>query len=310
MKWCELSIHTTEEALEPVANILHEAGASGVVIEDSEVLRREAYQDAEIYELNPADYPEEGVIVKAYLPVDSALADKIEQIKTAINNLLAYDIDVGMGTITTLEVQEDDWAHAWKKYYKPTKITERITIIPTWEEYEAKDGELIVELDPGMAFGTGTHPTTILAIKMLEQVIRGHEQVIDVGSGSGILSIVALKLGAGHVLALDLDQVAVRATKQNVALNGFASKVEVKQNNLLDGVELEADVIVANILAEVIVRFIADAHRLLRTGGYFLTSGIIAKKEEEVRRALVDHDFAIEETFYQDDWVAFLAKKL
>lgn len=312
MKWCELSIHTTEEALEPVANILHEAGASGVVIEDSEVLRRDESQNqlSELYGLNPADYPEEGVIVKAYLQVNSFLADKIEEIKTAINNLLAYDIDVGLGTITTLEVHEEDWAHAWKKYYKPTKITDRITIIPTWEEYTAKDGELIVELDPGMAFGTGTHPTTILAIKMLEQVIQGSEQVIDVGCGSGVLSITALKLGAERVLALDLDQVAVNATKQNVALNGFSSQVEVKQNNLLDGVELVADVIVANILAEVILRFIADAHRCLRTGGYFLTSGIIAKKQEEVKKALLAQDFAIVETFYQDDWVAFLAKKL
>ena len=122
-------------------------------------------QLSELYGLNPADYPEEGVIVKAYLPVNSFLADKIEEIKTAINNLLAYDIDVGMGTITTLEVHEEDWAHAWKKYYKPTKITERITIIPTWEEYTAKDGELIVELDPGMAFGTGHPPNNDTSYK-------------------------------------------------------------------------------------------------------------------------------------------------
>lgn len=313
MKWCELSIHTTEEALEPVANILHEAGASGVVIEDSEVLTRDYSHSpfAELYELNPTDYPEEGVIVKGYLQVNSFLGDTVEEIKEALNNLLTYEINIGLGTVTMTEVQEEDWAHAWKKYYKPTKITERITITPTWEEYEATaDDQLIIELDPGMAFGTGTHPTTVLAIEMLEKVIKAGDQVIDVGCGSGVLSIAALKLGAEHALALDLDEVAVQATLQNIALNGLASQVKVQQNNLLEGIDVEADVVVANILAEVILRFIADAHLRLKSGGYFLTSGIIAKKQEEVKKALLDHNFVIEETLFKEDWVAFLAKKL
>ena len=161
-----------------------------------------------------------------------------------------------------------------------------------------------------MAFGTGTHPTTVLAVQMLEQVIKADQQVIDVGCGSGILSIAALKLGAKRVLAVDLDEVAVHATKENVALNGYSSQVDVQQNNLLDGIQLEADVIVANILAEVIVAFVADAHRCLRSGGYFLTSGIYIKKQEEVKHALLSQQFVIEESFYKNDWVAILAKKL
>lgn len=313
VKWCEISVHTTEEAIEPVANILHEAGASGVVIEDPEVLHRDYTNSiySEIYQLNPQDYPAEGVLVKGYLVVNSFLGETVEEIKATLNNLLVHDVNLGLGTVTLTEVHEEDWAYAWKKYYKPVRISEKVTITPSWEEYvpEEKD-EIIIELDPGMAFGTGTHPTTVLTIQMLEKIVQEGNQVIDVGCGSGVLSIAAAKLGAGEVLALDLDEVAVKVTKENCKMNGLTSSIHVKQNNLLDHIEEEVDVIVANILAEVIVRFVDDAYRLLKSGGYFLTSGIIAHKQEEVKEALHSHNFVIEETLFMEDWVAFMAKKL
>jgi len=312
VKWTEISIHTTQEAIEPVAHILHEAGASGVVIEDPEVLKRDfsAGDYGELYQLNPDDYPAEGVIVKGYLQVNSFLGETVDEIKEQLNNLLIHNINLGLGTVTLTEVHEEDWAHAWKKYYKPVKITNRITISPSWEEYQAENNdEIVIELDPGMAFGTGTHPTTVLCIQALEKVVQPGDEVIDVGCGSGVLSIAAVRLGAKKVLAFDLDEVAVKVTKENIKMNGLSTQVEVKQNNLLDHVQGQYDLVVANILAEVILRFVDQAYQTVKPGGYFLTSGIIGQKKDEVKESLVKHGFTIVETLLMEDWVAFIAKK-
>ena len=260
LKWSEISIHTTNEAIEPISNILHEAGASGVVIEDPfELVKIREDQFGEIYQLNPKDYPEEGVIVKAYLPINSFLGETIEEIKSAINNLIIYNIDIGKNDVSVSEVHEEEWATAWKKYYHPVKISKRFTVVPTWEEYTpVNSDELIIELDPGMAFGTGTHPTTVMSIQALERTVKKGDSVIDVGTGSGVLSIAAAMLGAEKVKALDLDEVAVQSAKLNLELNKVHTFVNVSQNNLLEGISDEVDVVVANILAEVILRFTED----------------------------------------------------
>ncbi|MGG6431180.1 50S ribosomal protein L11 methyltransferase [Anoxybacillus sp. D401a] len=311
MKWSEISIHTTHEAVEAISNILHEAGAGGVVIEDPFELTKEREATyGEIYQLNPDDYPEEGVIIKAYLPVNSFLGETVEEIKQAINNLMLYNIDIGRNKITISEVNEEEWATAWKKYYNPVKISERFTIVPTWETYEpVSSDELIIELDPGMAFGTGTHPTTVMCIQALEKTVKKGDTVVDVGTGSGILSIAAAMLGAERVHALDLDPVAVESAKLNVKLNKVHDVVTVSQNNLLDRFDEQADIIVANILAEIILRFVDDAYRSLRPGGVFITSGIIQTKKQEVKEGLLRAGFMIEETLTMEDWIAFIAKK-
>ena len=310
LKWSEFSIHTTDEAVEPVCNILHEAGASGVVIEDPKDLIKEwGDRFGEIYQLSPDDYPEEGVMIKAYFPVNSFLAETIEEIKASINGLLLYDIDLGHNKVQLAEVHEEEWATAWKKYYKPVKVSDSITITPTWEEYVPEGDEMIIELDPGMAFGTGTHPTTVLCIQALDKTVQGGEQIVDVGTGSGVLSIAAAKLGAKKVLALDLDYVAVESASLNVKLNHVSDVVSVKQNNLLEGVGGPYDIVVANILAEVIVRFVQDAAAVLKPNGTFITSGIIKRKKQEVEDALVSAGFVIDEIIEMDDWVAIIAKK-
>lgn len=311
MKWSEIAIHTTNEAVEPVSNILHEAGASGVVIEDPlELIKERENVFGEIYQLNPADYPEEGVIVKAYLPVTSFLGETVDAIKESINNLLLYDIDLGLNAVSISEVHEEEWATAWKKYYHPVKISERFTIVPTWEEYEpVSSDELIIELDPGMAFGTGTHPTTVMCIQALERTIRPGDLVVDVGTGSGVLSIASALLDAKHVQALDLDEVAVRSAKVNVKLNKVQDRIDVSQGNLLDGVDEQADVVVANILAEVIMRFTDDVGKVVKPGGHFIASGIINPKKEDVKNAIVAAGFTIEETLQMEDWVAIIAKR-
>jgi ribosomal protein L11 methyltransferase len=311
MKWSELSIHTTQEAVEPISNILHEAGASGVVIEDiADLVKERSTALGEIYQLNPSDYPEEGVVIKAYLPVNSFLGETVDGIKSLINNLLIYDIDLGRNHITISEVNEEEWATAWKKYYHPVKISEKFTIVPTWEIYEpVHSDELIIELDPGMAFGTGTHPTTVLCIQALERTVQQGDTVIDVGTGSGVLSIAAGLLGADHIQALDLDQVAVDSARLNCKLNKVQHVVTVSQNNLLDGIDGPADLIVSNILAEIIVRFIDKAYEILKDNGTFITSGIIQNKKQEVKEALLNAGFVIEETMVMEDWVAYIARK-
>lgn len=311
MKWSELSIHTTNEAIEPISNILHEAGASGVVIEDPFELSKERVDRfGEIYQLNPDDYPEEGVIIKAYIPINSFLGETVEEIKDAINNLILFNIDIGKNNVTISEVNEEEWATAWKKYYNPVKISERFTIVPTWENYTpVGSDELIIELDPGMAFGTGTHPTTVMCVQSLESTIKSGDNVIDVGTGTGVLSIAAALLGAEKVTALDLDEVAVQSASLNIKLNKVKDFVTVAQNNLLDGIVGPVDIVVANILAEVILRFTDDVARVVKKGGYFIASGIIQQKKEQVKDGIINAGFTIEETLVMEDWVAIIAKK-
>jgi len=311
LKWSEISIHTTNEAIEPISNILHEAGASGVVIEDPfELVKIREDQFGEIYQLNPKDYPEEGVMVKAYLPINSFLGETIEEIKSTINNLIVYNIDIGRNDVSVSEVHEEEWATAWKKYYHPVKISKRFTVVPTWEEYApVNSDELIIELDPGMAFGTGTHPTTVMSIQALERTVKKGDSVIDVGTGSGVLSIAAAMLGAEKVKALDLDEVAVQSAKLNLELNKVHTFVNVSQNNLLEGISDEVDVVVANILAEVILRFTDDVAKTVKPGGYFIAAGIIQQKKDQVKESIETAGFDIEETLRMEDWVAFIAKR-
>lgn len=311
MKWSEFAIQTTNEAVEPVSNILHEAGASGVVIEDPlELVKERENVFGEIYHLNPDDYPDEGVVIKAYLPVNSFLGDTIDAIKESINNLLLFDIDLGKNVVSISEVNEEEWATAWKKYYNPVKISERFTIVPTWEDYTpVSSDELIIELDPGMAFGTGTHPTTVMCIQALERTVRPGDLVVDVGTGSGVLSIAAALLDAKRIQSLDLDEVAVQSAIQNVELNNVQDKVSVSKGNLLDGVNEQADVVVANILAEVIMRFTDDVAKVVKPGGYFIASGIIQPKKQDVKDAITGSGFTISETILMEDWVAIIAKR-
>ncbi len=310
MKWTEICIHTTHEAVESVSYVLHEAGVNGLIIEDPlDLKKNQLGQFGEIYELDPNDYPEEGVRIKAYLPVNSYLKDSIDEIKQAIDNLAEFH-DLGKNEITLTEVHEEDWATAWKQYYKPIHVTEKITIKPIWEEYEQKkDDEIIIEMDPGMAFGTGTHPTTVLSIQAIEKYLKPSDVVIDVGSGSGVLSVAAAKLGAGKVYAFDLDEVAVKSSWTNVDVNKLSDKITVKQNDLLQGIDLTADIIVSNILAEIIVKFIDDAWKNLKRDGIFITSGIIKQKEETVLEGLKNQGFEIVETAVLEDWVSIIAKK-
>ncbi|MCL6661159.1 MULTISPECIES: 50S ribosomal protein L11 methyltransferase [Paenibacillus] len=320
MLWHELTIHTTEEAVEMISNFLHEAGAGGVSIEESGTLNKKRDTTyGELYDVPLNDIPEGFAVIKGYFSEGTDMDALQSEVNPRIEELSEFGIDTGEVRYETRTVDENDWATAWKQYFKPVRVSERLTIKPTWEEYtpESPD-EKIIELDPGMAFGTGTHPTTSLCLRTLETVVQGGEEVIDVGTGSGILAIGAIKLGAKHVLALDLDPVAVISARENVELNGLEQQITVKESDLLSvlgsqdpalGVQLPVKVVVANILAEIILLFVDDVYNALESGGTYIVSGIWKNKEQVVHDALVASGFEVSAIHRDEDWLAFVARK-
>lgn len=311
MKWNEVKVETTSEAVEAISNILMEAGASGVAIEDAlDAVNFVSDAYGETLDLATFTSLEEGAIVTAYFPETTFLPEILPAIRLRIEELPSFGLAIGKNEMTVNEVSEENWATAWKKYYHPVRITRYLTIVPSWETYEPADpNEKIMRLDPGMAFGTGTHPTTRLTLEALEVVLRGGETVLDVGTGSGVLSIASKHLGANDVYAYDLDDVAVRAAQENMDLNPIANDVHVLANDLLNGIEMQADVIVANILADIIVLMIPDAWRLLKPNGTLIVSGIIDEKKPMVLEAMAKQGFVVDQTFTQKDWSAIILKK-
>lgn len=311
LNWIELAIHTTNEALEPVTNILNELGANGVVIEDPADLTREKRDVfGEIYELDETKYPKEGIVIKSYFLENDIWPETLETIRLRINELKQYKINLGKNNLTTQTVKEEDWENEWKKYFKPMKVTERITIVPIWEDYKKTTAEeIIITIDPGMAFGTGTHPTTILSLQALEKVITPNDLVIDVGVGSGILSIASILLGAKHVYGYDLDEVAVRSSEQNREFNQLEKEITIKQNDLLKNVEKKVNIIVSNILADILLRLVDDAWNNLEDDGYFITSGIIEAKQQLIIDKLLDTGFNVVQVNQFENWVSIIAQK-
>lgn len=307
MKWAEISIQTSHEATEAVADIFHDLGASGVVIEDPELVNAYRRSGSWDYCDIPEELDTEVVTIKAYLPVDDQLDDKLRVFEDRVNRLHEHNLDKGRGCINCREVQEEDWASSWKEYFHPVRVSDHIVIKPSWEEYLHVEGDIVIELDPGMAFGTGTHHTTSMCIRCLEDTIKAGSTVFDVGTGSGILAVAAAKLGAAHVHAVDLDPVAVRVAKENVAFNNVESTVGVAQGDLLTGVEGKADVIVANIIADIIIKMLPDVRMRLADKGTFIASGIIAERLSDVTEALIANGFCVDKAIEEGGWVAIVA---
>jgi ribosomal protein L11 methyltransferase len=297
--------------MEAVSNFFHEVGAGGVVIQDPLILQQYAVSGQwDCHNIPQEKFETQHVVVKGYLPVNPELPHRLERLK-AYMTVLKADLPQCHLEVALNQVVEEDWANSWKVYYKPTKISEKLVVVPSWEEYCPTAGEEIIMLDPGMAFGTGTHDTTQLCVRILEKTLQGGETVVDVGTGSGILSLAAAKLGASKVLATDIDRTAVEIAAKNMMLNKVEDRVTVRLGNLLEPVAGEAipDVIVANIVADVILLLAPDAYHYLQPGGSFITSGIIHTRQEEVSAALVKAGFKLEETITNQEWVAILAKK-
>ncbi|SDZ19741.1 [LSU ribosomal protein L11P]-lysine N-methyltransferase [Proteiniborus ethanoligenes] len=310
MKWIEIQIKTTSEAVEAVTSILYEVGAGGLAIEDPNDIISYANSDEnwDFIEASLLEQQYDGVIVKAYFPESEDLIDKIELIKQNVEKIPQFNLDKGLGEVTTTEVYEKDWADSWKKYYKPKKIGDRIVIKPSWEEYEVEDNDIIIELDPGMAFGTGTHETTIMCIKQLEKYVNEGNVVFDIGCGSGILSIAAAKLGAKKVIGVDLDELSVKVSNENAKMNKVENIVDIKHGNLLDVIKEKADLVVSNIVAEIITVLSKDVTKFLNKEGIFITSGIIHEKTQTVKEAMIEEGLEILDTVTMGEWVCIVAK--
>lgn len=310
MKWIEVKINTTTEAVEAVSSIMYEAGVGGLVIEDpNDILMKLNNEDDWDFidpELLKTNF--EGIIVKGYFPESESLIDKVELIRQNVEKIPQYDIEQKLGKVTTSEVNDEDWAHTWKKYYKPTKIGERIVVRPSWESYIENEQEIIIDLDPGMAFGTGTHETTIMCLEQLEKYVKESDEVIDIGCGTGILAIGAAKLGAKKVIAVDMDEVSVKVSNENVLLNEVDRMVEVRHGNLVDVVNEKSDIVVSNIIAEVIVRLADDLHKVLKDEGIFIASGIILNKIQMVKDALIAKKIEVIEVITMGEWACIVSK--
>ncbi|MBF1210069.1 MAG: 50S ribosomal protein L11 methyltransferase [Gemella morbillorum] len=308
--WIEITIHTTNEASEIVESILLDYGSTGVAIEDPTTLEENLHDDfGTIVELSPTDYPEVGVIVKGYINELNFDGETFNRFKDELEQL-GKNINIGeFFKIETTTIQDSDWENSWKDYFDILNIGEKFVIVPTWREYENEEDKYVINIDPGMAFGTGGHETTSLCIKNLEKYVKPHDNIIDVGCGSGILSIAASYLTDGSLKAVDLDKLAVDVSRENFALNNLENRIEVEEASLLTKETKKYDVIVANILAHIIELMLEDAYKLLEDGGYFITSGIIKDKKDELLEKMLEQGFKLVEETSDNEWYSFVVTK-
>lgn len=309
--WKEYSVWVNKEAEDSVSEILMDLGSTGVsIIDRSDFQTLPEYGFDTLWELDEGKFPTEGVVLKGYFDIEQMNPSFEKTLHKRLEALKTLDLGLKKYTVESVTLEDSDWNEKWKEFYHAVPVTRYLTIVPEWEEYKKrnKDEQLIV-MDPGLAFGTGTHPTTQLCIQALETIIRGNEVVLDVGTGSGVLTITSALLGADKIYAYDLDDMAVQATKNNIALNDLSADIKVQENNLLKDVIIEADVVVANILAGIIVNLIPDAKQVLKPGGLFISSGILAEQETEMIEKISEHGFKIKQINQIEDWIVIIAQK-
>lgn len=309
MNYIEIKMEINNgDAVEAISNMLAEMGTGGVMIEDPKAIADYAASGLwDAHEFTDELLQRKEIFIKSYLPQDENLMNKIEQIIIELNEI-EMRMDLDPTRVTYKPVQEEDWANAWKVYFKPERIGKKTVIKPTWEQYEKQEGDLIIEIDPGMAFGTGNHATTALCLQMLEEYVQPGMDVIDVGTGSGILAIQAGLLGASSVQAMDFDTVAVSAATENVALNHLEDRVSVCQSDLLAQAKGAADIMVANIIADIIIRLTPSTIEHLKGPKIFISSGIIDTRRDDVLEALKTNQFEIIEVRENAGWVAIAAR--
>ena len=310
MRWARISVVTTHEGADLIANILMELGAAGTEIDDPSLVNE--YIDAGLWDYTdlPRAEDTETVTVRAYLPEDARMESSLLALAERIAALRHAGAALGAGTISHSFVADEDWAETWKAYIHTEKIGERIVVRPTWEEYTPSADEIVIELDPGAAFGTGAHATTAMCLRWLEHLVSPGMRVYDVGCGSGILAVAAAKLGAGEVIAMDYDPVAVSVAEENIRQNNVHNVV-VCESDLLSACEgaAPAELITANIIADVIVRLFAQLDRHLAPGGTLLASGIIDDRIADVEHAAAQHGFTVLDMTCEKEWAAMIIRR-
>ena len=318
MKWNKYTLTTTTEAEDLISSMMMDAGIEGIEIEDKIPLseKDKSQMFVDILPEGPAD---DGVAkISFYLEPDQDNVEMLAAVQRGLDEIRSWGVDVGVATIEASQTEDKDWINNWKKYFKPIPVGNRLLVRPMWEdEYEAGD-RVVLHLEPGLAFGTGTHETTRLCMELLEKYVKPGVKVLDLGTGSGILGIAALKLGAEYVFGTDLDENAITAVHENLAANDIPEeKFGVIQGNIIDDKATQDaagyecyDIVVANILADIIIMIQKQVPFHLKKGGIFISSGIIDMKEQAVREALEENEaFEIIEVTRQGEWVSFTARK-
>ena len=303
MQWIEVNVAVTHEAVEAVADMLTSIGSKGVAIEDPQLIND--LRNSGTWEL--CDIPEqentEVVTVSAYYADDEKLEKRLAEIEEQLELIEERIGKYRFGNTRFRKVNEQDWANEWKQYFHVTHVGKSLVIKPSWEENAAKEDEHVIEIDPGMAFGTGTHHTTNMMMERLEKVITPEAEVFDVGTGSGILAIASAMLGAKSVKAVDIDAVAVRVARENVADNGLTEQIEVREGDLLHGTEGKADVIIANIIADIIIMLLKDIPQKLNDDGIFLASGIIEERVPDIEAEAQKQGLVVDAIDHRGGWV-------
>lgn len=317
MKWTQITIETTVDAVDLLSAFLDEEGVLGIEIDDNMPLTEEEMA-AMFVDLLPEEMPTPDGTARISCYLDDGF--NVEEMKTKISNelkRLSEFIPIGTGKITESETADEDWMNNWKAYFKPFRLYDNIVIKPTWEEQpdDVEDDDIVIEIDPGAAFGTGSHETTRLCIGALKKYMNEGDSVLDCGSGSGILSFVCSHLGAKEVLGIDIDSTAVNVSIENRDINHIAEdKVRFICGNILEDDELvksiepKYDIVVANILADVIIPLSGKVRSFMKSGSKFICSGIINTKADEVCEALTTNHFHIVDTITMKDWFCFVAE--
>ncbi len=322
MEWIEITVYTTADGIEPVCGRLYQLGINGVSIEDEA-----DFNDFLENNRGSWDYVDDDLVekmkgetnVKFYVPNTPDGLETLSEAERELKELREYDKDSLFGRlyIDKGTLSEEDWANNWKKYFHILEIGDRIIVRPEWEEYDNKDGKIVFTINPGMSFGTGSHHTTKMCLEALDKVIKSDETVLDLGSGSGILSLVSILLGAKSALAVDIDPMTVGIAYNNAELNGVdTDKFTAISGNILEDESLKTkllenkyDVVCANIVADVIIAAAELAYNALKTGGTFITSGIIEDRIDDVLKKLNAVGFKVIEEKRSADWAAFICTK-
>ena len=316
MKWIRFTLDTHTDAVDMLSYMLDEIGVEGIEIEDHVPLSEEDKKKMFVDILPDPEDNDGTAKVHFYMEPENCNPEKIMMQVQDIFQEVKQFCNIGKGTVSLSETEDKDWINNWKTFFKPFRAADNIVIKPTWETYEKEnEDDILIEIDPGIAFGTGSHETTKLCIQALDKYVKKGDSVLDVGCGSGILSIAALKLGAAHATAIDIDEVAVKVAAENMEVNHIpASQYTLFDGDLLTNSFLKVkagtghDIVVANILADVIIPLTGVIRPHLKKGGLYITSGIINTKEEEVREALIANGFEILGVEYMKEWCCFIAK--
>lgn len=317
MKYIELKIQVPGAGLELLETELIEAGFASMQIDDP----RDALDIAENPELYKYDYINEEIAQTAAksgatggaVTVTLFFADDEEgrrQLGEAEEHLAAMEsAESGICHEVSVTGDDSEWLYKWQEHFRPSKVGERIVVKPGWEDYEASEGELVIEMDPGMAFGSGLHGTTSMCVKALEKYMPAGAKVLDVGTGTGILAMAAVLLGAEDALGIDIDDEAVRVAEENVRKNGLSGSIGIRKGDLMQGIDYAADVIVANLMADLVMMLSPAAAAQLEPGGLYITSGILDIKEDVVKKAIEDAGFDIIEVLTDGEWRAIAARR-